>query len=220
MGISRRAFEISKKLVLVVGFLVLALPAACSSGTVSENVDGSSTVNLILPQSSGSRTISKDQVGHMAFVDSIDPAIDNGLPPAIGKEIPIFGADHVNEGVRVTYNSTPPTSGEHWPRWADCGFYTEDIPDERIVHNLEHGNIVVSYNFANPAQVTALREVLEEIPLFEYWGVARPYDKIPEGQVALAAWGRLHFTSLVNPEEIDVFFRSLAGILGPEHVTC
>ena len=102
MGISRRAFEISKKLVLVVGFLVLALPAACSSGTVSENVDGSSTVNLILPESSGSRTLSKDQVGHMAFVGSIDPAIDNGLPSAIGKEIPISGADHVNEGVRVT----------------------------------------------------------------------------------------------------------------------
>ena len=77
-----------------------------------------------------------------------------------------------------------------------------------------------AYNFANPAQVTALREVLEEIPLFEYWGVARPYDKIPEGQGALAAWGRLHFTSVAYPEEIDVFFRSLAGILGPEHVTC
>ena len=142
------------------------------------------------------------------------------LPIAVGVEVPIQGSDHVDEGVRVDYNSTPPTSGEHWPRWADCGFYSESLPDERIVHNLEHGNIVVSYNFANPAQVTELREALEDESQFGSWGVARQYDDIADGKVALAAWGVLHIMEGVSPREISLFFDAFAGNLGPERVAC
>ena len=142
------------------------------------------------------------------------------LPIAVGVEVPIQGSDHVDEGVRVDYNSTPPTSGEHWPRWADCGFYLESLPDERIVHNLEHGNIVVSYNFANPAQVTELREALEGESQFGSWGVARQYDDIAEGNLALSAWGWLHIMEGVSPGAISLFFDAFAGNVGPERVAC
>ena len=50
----------------------------------------------------------------------------------------------------VFYITLPPTSGDHWERWADCGFYDSGLPDELIVHNLEHGNIVVSYSPDTP----------------------------------------------------------------------
>ena len=43
-------------------------------------------------------------------------------------------------------NSSPPTSGPHWRHAADPGFYGTELPDEELVHNLEHGQIVVSYN--------------------------------------------------------------------------
>jgi hypothetical protein len=142
------------------------------------------------------------------------------LPIEVGVEVPSQGSDHVDEGVRVDYNSTPPTSGEHWPRWADCGFYSKSLPDERIVHNLEHGNIVVSYNFANPAQVTELREALEGVAQFGSYGVARSYDDIADGKVALSAWGRLHIMDGVVPIDISRFFDSFAGNLGPERVAC
>jgi hypothetical protein len=120
----------------------------------------------------------------------------------------------------VDYGAIPPTSGEHWPRWADCGFYTEDLPDERIVHNLEHGNIVVSYNFANPALVTELKDGLEDLEEFEDWGVARPYDKIEDGQVVLTAWGRMLPMRGVRSGEIQQFFEAYAGELGPERIAC
>jgi hypothetical protein len=126
----------------------------------------------------------------------------------------------VPEGKKVGYSDAPPTSGEHWSRPASCGFYTEDLPDERIVHNLEHGNIVVSYNFTNPAQVTGLRDALEDIELFDDWGVARPYDRIADGQVAIAAWGHLHIMNGVSPGELALFFEGLAGVNGPERFTC
>ena len=143
------------------------------------------------------------------------------ISTAIGQPVPILqSVSHVPEGKKVGYSDAPPTSGEHWSRPASCGFYTEDLPDERIVHNLEHGNIVVSYNFTNPAQVTGLRDALEDIELFDDWGVARPYDRIADGQVAIAAWGHLHTMNGVSPGELALFFEALAGVNGPERFTC
>ncbi len=143
------------------------------------------------------------------------------ISTAIGQPVPILqSVSHVPEGKKVGYSDAPPTSGEHWSRPASCGFYTEDLPDERIVHNLEHGNVVVSYNFTNPAQVTGLRDALEDIELFDDWGVARPYDRIVDGQVAIAAWGHLHIMNGVSPGELALFFEALAGVNGPERFTC
>ena len=143
------------------------------------------------------------------------------LEAAIGDEISIMpSADHVAEGQRVDYGTTPPTSGDHWARWADCGWYPDGLPDEVITHNLEHGNIVVSYNFTNPAQVTRLRRVLDGVTLFEKWGVARSYDRIPDGQIALSAWGRLDTFQGVAQGEIELFFEAFAGFMGPERISC
>ncbi len=143
------------------------------------------------------------------------------LESVIGEPVPILSSvNHVPEGQRVEYQDAPPTSGEHWSTPARCGFYTESLPDERIVHNMEHGNVVVSYNFANPALTTSLREALDHVDEFEDWGIARPYDKIPVGQVALSAWGMLHTMAGVNPGEIELFFEVFAGVLGPERFNC
>jgi hypothetical protein len=143
------------------------------------------------------------------------------LSTVIGQPVTILqSVNHVPEGQKVGYSDSPPTSGEHWSRPASCGFYTQDLPDERIIHNLEHGNIVVSYNFANPAQVTGLRDALEDIELFDDWGVARPYGRMADGQVAIAAWGHLHTMDGVSPGELALFFEALAGVNGPERFTC
>ena len=143
------------------------------------------------------------------------------LPTVIGDEIPLMPSTlHVTEGESVAYSTTPPTSGEHWPRWAECGWYPDGLPDEVTTHNLEHGNIVVSYNFTNPAQATELRQALDRVSQFEEWGVARSYDKIPDGQVALAAWGHLATFQGVSPRAIGLFFETLAGQAGPERIAC
>jgi len=155
----------------------------------------------------------------------------NGRPPGtpeirllatvIGEPVPVMqDITHVPEGQVVDYSDSPPTSGRHWPATAPCGFYPDGLPDERVVHNLEHGNIVVSYNFTNPAQVTALRQVLDGVRQFDDWGVARSYDKIPDGQVAITAWGHLHRMEGVDPREIGLFFEAFAGVNGPERFEC
>jgi Protein of unknown function (DUF3105)/Coiled-coil domain-containing protein 56 len=51
--------------------------------------------------------------------------------------------DHVDGPVR--YAVTPPVGGPHNPVWMNAGVYTEPIPSERAVHNLEHGVVWITY---------------------------------------------------------------------------
>ena len=138
----------------------------------------------------------------------------------VGIQFPILSSSHIPDGAQASYNSRPATSGEHWPAPARCGFYEEGLPDELVVHNLEHGNIVVSYNFLLEADVSALRDVLDGVGLNRVWGVARFYDQIEAGQVALSAWGVMDVFSGANPDRIRQFFDAYAGNLGPERFTC
>ena len=130
------------------------------------------------------------------------------------------GNTHVPDSEEVVYNTVPATSGKHWSQWAQCDFYEDGLPDERITHNLEHSNIVVSYNLKGPEDVNRLRQVLDDTAFYPTWGVARFYDKIPEGQVTLATWGVLDTMEGIDPARIQRFFDAYSGTLGPEKVDC
>ena len=159
-------------------------------------------------------------------ISSSETAVPEAATPPpraaeLGDEVAIMSTrDHVSEGQTVDYSTIPPTSGDHWARWAECGFYEDGLPDERITHNLEHGNIVVSYNFANQEQIDQLRAVLDSIDLASDWGVTRFYDKIPEGRIAVATWGRMDTMQNLDRDRIAAFFDLYVGRLGPERIPC
>ena len=144
----------------------------------------------------------------------------------VGEQQNITGNTHVDEGVSVSYSSYPPTSGDHWPpgEQARCGFYEGGFEDERAVHNLEHGNIVVNYNLATQEEVDQLRDIMGTIGLANAWGVTRSYDErpddLPVGQIALTAWGIIDTMVGIDPDRIDRFFEAYAGTIGPESVPC
>jgi hypothetical protein len=99
--------------------------------------------------------------------------------------------DHITEGQAIPYPSYPPTYGPHWPAPTTWGYHSEVIPDERAVHNLEHGGVVVSYNNIPPDSLAALQALLTTYPKDKYGEVKvviRPYDKIAPGTIVLTAW--------------------------------
>ena len=145
-----------------------------------------------------------------------------GYVEGIGVQETFQGNIHLPEGTEIQYASFPPSSGDHWPPQViqRCGFYEEGLPDEVVVHHLEHGNIVVNYNLPDPAQVQQLRGVMDSIGISNIWGITRSYGKIPQGQVAVTAWGVLDTMDGVDGERITRFFEAYAGNLGPESVPC
>lgn len=118
----------------------------------------------------------------------------------------------------VAYDSFPPTSGDHWSTPVRCGFYIQAIPDEMVVHNMEHSNIVVSYNLTSQDDFDTLVDVYDSLPEIwrDHFTVVRPYGRIAEGQVALSTWGVLDRMEGVDAERILRFFEHYVGKLGPE----
>ena len=128
-----------------------------------------------------------------------------------------YTIEQVNNG--EGYSTTPPTSGRHWNGWAACGFYgpEQTLADERIIHNMEHGNIIVSYNFTDADRIQELEDVFDSIGKTNLWGVARFYDEIPEGTVALTTWGVIDGPmDGIQKDRIEAFFDAYSGTLSPE----
>ncbi len=117
-------------------------------------------------------------------------SLEIGAP---GERIAVTGVgQHPADGQPIAYNSVPPAGGPHWPTASAWGAYDAAIPDERAVHNLEHGGVVVSYNAIPAEQLNALKALLQTYPrdrFNEVKLIIRPYDRIPSGTFVLAAWG-------------------------------
>jgi hypothetical protein len=107
--------------------------------------------------------------------DCSDPTDD----PATG------GADHKEEGTRITYDEVPPSSGPHWgqPAFPAREFYTaRDRPAmEQLVHNLEHGYTILWYDgTVRGEQLQALKDIAKR---------ARTEDGVgPRGKFIVSAW--------------------------------
>ena len=66
--------------------------------------------------------------------------------PLPGQKIDDLGRGHVQIGTEVDYSSNPPTSGKHYEDWIRAGVYDGSKDDRNLVHSLEHGYVIMSYN--------------------------------------------------------------------------
>jgi hypothetical protein len=132
-----------------------------------------------------------------------------------GQAIEVMNAIHIEQGLtdHPAYNSNPPTSGWHWPQPAEWGAYGQVMPDEQIIHNLEHGGIWISYQpDLSASEVEQLNDFAKR-----YRKVIvspRPAD---ETKVALAAWGHLQNIEGYDEGAILKFIRAFYD-KGPEKV--
>ncbi len=135
--------------------------------------------------------------------------------------------DHTTDpNERVKYNSNPPTSGRHYVVPADDGAYSTAPTDEQLVHELEHGRVIIWFKPTLPADTRAdLKALFDEDT---YQMVLVPRAKMPY-QVAASAWngtpepsglGRLITCNTVEPGLWDALrsFRDEHRSNGPEPV--
>lgn len=66
--------------------------------------------------------------------------------PLPGRAVKDLGRGHIPVTEKVIYNSNPPTSGKHYAEWTKAGIYDQPVADGHLVHSLEHGYIIISYN--------------------------------------------------------------------------
>lgn len=112
------------------------------------------------------------------------------------KTFPEEGRVHTEN--KVSYETFPPTSGDHSQYPADYGFYDKPVPFENLVHSLEHGDIVIYYNNSLISQKEL--ENLREISSITYRGSG--IEVVPNNEIkkpiVLTAW-----TKMLELESVD-----------------
>jgi len=94
------------------------------------------------------------------------------------------------------WNTFPPAAGGHYPLWAVWGFYTQPVNPRQVVHNEEHGAVVIWWGPKVPASTVAkLRAFYNEpIPggagdgMFGTPLVAKINGKSLGDKIALTSW--------------------------------
>lgn len=100
------------------------------------------------------------------------------MTPAPGTRMEDQGREHVAiaQSEAFAYNSNPPTSGPHNENWVRAGIYDTPQHDALLIHSLEHGYVIISYNctvhfnaffgipkaFAHESESTGSSEVIPE----------------------------------------------------------
>jgi hypothetical protein len=135
------------------------------------------------------------------------PVLDAGPPPACEpcqdceENIPATSATH-REGA-IDYPDPPPTGGDHNPCWLNFDVYTQEVPVERWVHNLEHGGVVLLYHCPEgcPAEVAALTKLTVGKPQV----MVTPYAKLPT-KFAAVSWGYRLLTDCFDEAQLQAFY--------------
>jgi hypothetical protein len=133
-----------------------------------------------------------------------------------GEQFPNLGQDHIEASTPVAYNSDPPTSGPHLGTPSRWGILDGPVDDRALVHNLEHGGVVVYYN---PASVTGADLTRLKAQVSELLHVNQRIILVPRPTLntamALTAWTYLQRLDSYDPGEVEDFFDAHVG-KGPE----
>ena len=119
------------------------------------------------------------------------------------------------------YKTNPPTSGTHFPTWAEDGVYDPGNTPQlgMLVHTLEHGRINVQYKPGTPQEtIDQLNALLAESEGYHMLLFENPSNM--DAQVAATAWGRSVTCPEMNDKVFDVIrtFRNEYIDQGPENV--
>jgi hypothetical protein len=119
------------------------------------------------------------------------------------------------------YKTNPPTSGNHFPQWAQDGTYTpaNTPPLGQLVHTLEHGRIDVQYKPGTPkALVDKLQAFVDENDGYHMLLFENPTSMKP--QIAATAWDHALMCNTASDKIWDALrtFRDAHIDRGPEKV--
>lgn len=136
----------------------------------------------------------------------------------IGEIFPDQGRPHIKAGEQhPPYNSNPPTSGWHYDDPVEWGVYKDEQTEERLVHNLEHGGVVIQYKpTLDPAVITKLEEL--KTSKFECKLVVAPFNALDK-TIAISAWRRLYKSDTFDESAIKEFIQQYRN-RAPESTPC
>ena len=135
-----------------------------------------------------------------------------------GQVVPTMESRQHVEGP-VRYSTNPPTSGDHSGNAASWGIYpSTPPPDERLVHNLEHGGVIIYYDSTkiSAESLELLKTLARDLRTERTCLVLTQRESIQDDKtIALTAWGVLATLDDFDEGAIRAFWRDHVAN-GPE----
>lgn len=139
-------------------------------------------------------------------------------------DLPDEGNSHFTDEKKGTYETNPPTSGDHYGVPDETGSgavadgaYVGPVPKSRMVHAMEHGRVEIWYSPDLPEeQQLAIKGVFDDDPA----GVVLVRDPDLPWAVAASGWTNMVGCKDFDPLALDVLrnFRDTYRGNGPENV--
>lgn len=127
--------------------------------------------------------------------------------------------DHITEGATHSeYNSNPPTGGWHYAQPAQTGIYDVELPDEQLIHNLEHSHVRISYR-PDLLDKDSIEKLVDLTKKYGPKMIMTPRAK-NDSAVAINAWQYLQKFDKVDDvslEQMNDFIKYHRGKSGPEN---
>jgi len=113
---------------------------------------------------------------------------------------------------KVKWSTFPPSGGSHYQLWAVWGFYTQPVNPRQVVHNLEHGGVIMWWGPKVSQQtIDKLRNFYDESPGGMF---GTPIAGLGN-KVALTAWTHLAVCTRFDQKAFAAF-RDAYRYQGPE----
>lgn len=127
----------------------------------------------------------------------------------------------MSQGTSVDYATGPPTSGAHYGRAINAGFYSDAQPNGNLVHSLEHGAVVIYYDPSTLSRNAEAEEDLRKLarshrnPWAGVVVVPHPEPDLQSPYVP-TAWTVMLRLEQYEPETVRAFLAEYLG-RGPEN---
>jgi hypothetical protein len=106
-------------------------------------------------------------------------------PPKDYRTLADYHADVPSLASKVRWKTFPPSGGSHFRLWAVWGFHTQAVNPREVVHNEEHGGVVLWWGPQVPqATVAELRRFYDSQPLAVF---GTPLAGLGD-RIAISAW--------------------------------
>lgn len=117
------------------------------------------------------------------------------------------GRDHIApDKTGAGYTSNPPTSGPHFTSTSGTGVLDAPVEDQRLIHNLEHGGVVIHHRDLPADELAELTAKVRELDEAKVLLVPNP--KLPKDiRVAYTGWRRLQSCEKYDATVLDTFLR-------------
>lgn len=128
-----------------------------------------------------------------------------GCGEVLGESFCSEGRKHVEQDSKLSFESNPPHSGNHYPTWAAWEEHDPALQRGNWVHNLEHGGIALLYLCPEGCdeELDVYREVMEQRPDLRF--ILTSDAGLEEAGFAAVSWTWVHRFDTPDLEELLCF---------------